>query len=392
MALPEAKSPRELALEAENRRLRRLLEEAGRDTGEARTLVEDQFAEFDRVSASLIRSGELLRRVLAGSGDCIKILDLDARLQFMSSGGRAVMEVDDFAPLAGCPWLEFWTGEYGPAARRAVAEAAAGRRGRFQGPCATAKGTPKWWDVQVLPLVGPDGKPEQLLSISTDITAQRLAEGHQRVLMQELEHRVKNTLALVQSVANQTFRDAASLDAARRIFTDRLLALGKAHEILTRTSWNSAGIDAIVGSVIAPYLDAGQRRFQVTGPEVSLAAKPALALTMALHELCTNALKYGALSAEHGRVLIEWKITGRRDDPRLRFVWTERDGPAVQPPQHKGFGSQLIERLLAAEFSGEVVLAFEAAGIVCAVDAPLAAIQQPQETDALSMPSAVAAE
>jgi hypothetical protein len=263
---------------------------------------------FARITDSLLQSGEFLRRVLASSGDCIKVLDLDARLQFMSSGGMVVMEIENFEPFVGCPWLDFWIGEFEPQARAAVEEARAGRTGRFQGFCKTAKGTPKWWDVQVVPLLGADGRPEQLLSVSTDITERKRADDRQRVLMQELEHRVKNTLALVQSISNQTFRDAASLDDARQTLTQRLLVLGKAHDLLTQTSWTSASIGTVIASATAPYVEPGRQRFSVAGPELSLAPKPALALTMALHELCTNAAKYGALSNGAGQVSIGWDV------------------------------------------------------------------------------------
>jgi PAS domain-containing protein len=259
------KSSRELQLEAEVDRLRGFVDEATRGANQAHALARDQYDQFERVSESLIRSGEFLRRVLAGSGDCIKVLDLDTRLQFMNTGGLVVMEIVEFEPFVGCPWLEFWTGQFETAARAAVETAKNGQVGRFQGFCATAKGTPKWWDVQVLPLVGLDGKPEQLLSISTDITERKRAEDHQRVLMQELEHRVKNTLALVQSIANQTFRDGPAMAEARETFAARLHALTEAHDLLIQTSWGSANIAAVVASVIAPHIDDQQTRFRIDG-------------------------------------------------------------------------------------------------------------------------------
>jgi two-component sensor histidine kinase len=193
--------------------------------------------------------------------------------------------------------------------------------------------------------------------------------------MQELEHRVKNTLALVQSISNQTFRDAASLDDARQTLTQRLLVLGKAHDLLTQTSWTSASIGTVIASATAPYVEPGRQRFSVAGPELSLAPKPALALTMALHELCTNAAKYGALSNGAGQVSIGWDVAEGEHGRRLHFAWAERGGPPVAAPSRKGFGTRLIERSLAAEFNGEVEIAYEPEGVVCRVEGVLASVQ-----------------
>lgn len=133
-------------------------------------LVDALNRELRAASPDLVGNGDLLRSVLAGCGDCIKVLDLDGRLQFMSEGGKRVMEVDDFSALKGCPWPDFWPGEGNEQAAAAVNSAKAGKTARFRGPANTAKGNPRYWDVQVSPIFGPDGQPAQLLSISRDIT------------------------------------------------------------------------------------------------------------------------------------------------------------------------------------------------------------------------------
>jgi hypothetical protein len=127
-------------------------------------------AELDAAGPGLTANDDLLRSVLSGCGDCIKILDLDGRLQFMSEGGKRVMEVDDFSSLKGCPWPDFWAGQGNLDAALAVEAAKLGETARFKGAADTAKGTPRYWDVQVSPIFGPDGKPIHLLSISRDIT------------------------------------------------------------------------------------------------------------------------------------------------------------------------------------------------------------------------------
>jgi hypothetical protein len=245
-----------------------------------------------RVSAN----DDLLRSVLSGCGDCIKILDLDGRLQFMSEGGKPVMEVDDFSSLKGCPWPDFWAGQGNLDAALAVEAAKLGETARFKGAADTAKGTPRYWDVQVSPIFGPDGKPIHLLSISRDITEEWRATSElkdsvqrQAVLADELQHRIKNTLAMVGAIANQTIR-GEDVVAAREAFAARLVVLGRSHDILTQTSWASAPILEVVNGALAAHRS-GDRRISISGPEVELQPKPALALALAIHELATNALK-----------------------------------------------------------------------------------------------------
>jgi PAS domain-containing protein len=190
--------------------------------------------ELAAASPELVGNSDVLRGILAGCGDCIKILDLDGRLQFMSDGGKRVMEVEDFSVLKGCPWPDFWQGEGSTQVHDAVAAAKAGRTGRFQNHANTAKGTPRYWDVQVSPILGADGAPAHLLSISRDITeewraAEELRKGAERhqFLAEELTHRVRNTLATVAAIAAQSFRGDAYKEG-RESFNARLQTLGAA--------------------------------------------------------------------------------------------------------------------------------------------------------------------
>jgi PAS domain S-box-containing protein len=169
-----------------------------------------------RAEAALQASEEFTRSILRSSTDCIKVLDTDARLRFMSAGGMDVMEVDDFGAIEGCDWRGFWSGPDHEKAREAVRTALAGGNARFQGHAPTVKGRPRWWDVAVTPIPGHDGSVDKLLSVSRDITETKQLEEHQRLLINELNHRVKNTLATVQSIASQTLRNAGTLDEAQR--------------------------------------------------------------------------------------------------------------------------------------------------------------------------------
>lgn len=281
-----------------------------------------------------------------------------------------VMEVDDFDAIAGCPWLSFWTEDTAPQAINAMAAARAGRSERFEGFCPTMKGSPRWWVVVVSPILGEDGRPEQLLSISRDITERRAAEEHQLLLLREMQHRVKNTLAMAQAVAVQTMRHAVDLPSAREALDGRLAALGEAHDLLVRDNWQSSRIDEVARKALGPYYD-GQR-ISMSGPPVRVSGRAALAIAMALNELATNATKYGALSNEAGLVSLSWSLT---EDASLDLAWRESGGPPVTAPTQRGFGSLLIERSLAGQFRGSSVVSFPADGAQWAFTAPLAELQ-----------------
>ena len=203
------------------------------------------------------------------------------------------------------------------------------------------------------------------------LTAEKRSADHQRLLIDELNHRVKNTLATVQSIATQTLRNALTTEEAREALETRLLALSRAHDVLTRENWEGASLSDIVAQAIAPYDPQGGGRFQVGGPDVRLLPRTALALAMAFQELATNAVKYGALSNPSGRVEIAWKTQSGDPTPRLDLCWSERDGPPVAAPERRGFGSRLIERSLARDLDGKVEIIFMSSGVTCTVNAPL---------------------
>ena len=567
----------------------------------------------------------LLRGLLAASSDCIKILDLDGNLIFMTEGGQRLMEVADFDDIRGCPWPDFWRGQANAEAKAAIAAARAGKQGHFEGFATTMAGTPKWWDVTITLIRTADGWPDKLLSVSRDITEARgadralresearfktfaqampnqvwsatpdgqlewfnhqvfaysglgyddlagdkwavmvhsddidaaakawaaslssgtpyeakfrlrredgafrwhlvralpiseeagrisrwigtntdiedhkmteaaLVESQQRVrfalnaadigtwdfdprsdtltwddrcyelfgltvgkpisfdvflagvhpedrqrtekacldamrpdgpqtydieyrtigfedgierwvsakgrawsqngettrfigtirdisklkraelqqqlLTSELEHRMKNMMAMVGAIASQTFRTAATKEEARTIFDARLHALNQAHNALTQSSWISAPMDIVVEGALAPHR-AGEGRIRTGGPAVELTAKQALSLALALHELATNAAKYGALRTPYGTIEVTWTCTPLDGGQMLRFCWLETGGPAVTPPSRRGFGSRLIESTLSSDFGGSVKIEFRPAGLVCSFETEL---------------------
>jgi len=311
------------------------------------------------------REARFMRSVLAASDDCIKVIDLDGKLSFMSEGGQRVMEVSDFNAIAGCPWPDFWQGEGNIDAKHAIAEAKAGRSYRFQGAANTAAGNPRYWDVKVSPIVGSDGQPESILSVSRDITELKVAEERQVLLAQELKHRMKNTIAMIQAIAGQTLRgDDISL-AAREAFNDRLRVLADAQDLLMPSAWARGPIRGVVERAVAPH---GLDRFDIVGPPRDISSKCAVALALALHEMATNSVKYGALRAD-GRVRVEWSADGE-----FRFTWAEAGGPKVQEPTRKGFGSRMIERVLVSYCRGTGSVEYKPEGLVFKLVAPLGAL------------------
>jgi PAS domain S-box-containing protein len=201
-----------------------------------------------------------------------------------------------------------------------------------------------------------------------DISERLRAQAQREVLLAELNHRVKNTLAVVQGIALQTFKGLDAAKDARLAFEGRLVALAGAHNMLTRTSWSHAALGEIVEEALGAKL-ASRDRIAVSGPLVLLPPKAALAVALALHELLTNAVKSGALSEEKGRITIDWSV--QSDPARFAITWTEQGGPPVTAPPRRGFGSRLIEQILADDLAGEVSLSFPSDGVVCRIEAPL---------------------
>ena len=231
-------------------------------------------------------------------------------------------------------------------------------------------GSQVWVSLTISPLRNANGVVVGASKIARDMTERRRADAHRKILIGELNHRVKNTLAVVQSIASQTLGHASTMEEARAAFGARLINLANAHDVLTRESWAGASLREIVGDAVKPYSGDGSR-FEVDGPNVQLSPSAALAISMALHELSTNAAKYGALSAEKGHVRVLWSIDVEEENRRLILRWEESGGPEVIPPKQKGFGSRLIERALASELGGEVRVQYEPAGLVCTINAPM---------------------
>jgi PAS domain S-box-containing protein len=231
-----------------------------------------------------------------------------------------------------------------------------------------------WFSIKA-PLRDSQGAVTGLVGVSVEITELKRLEHRLRVMVDELNHRVKNTLATVQAIAAQTLR-SVSLELYNA-FQDRLLALATAHDVLTRERWAGAELHDVVAGQLEPYAGTPGGRFEMSGPKIRLNSKAAITLAMGLHELAVNALKYGALSNDIGRIQIQWNITDT-EEPSLHFSWKERQGPAVEPPIRKGFGTRLIECILAPDLGGVIRLHFdEPQGVSCVIEAPLRQVTAP---------------
>lgn len=193
------------------------------------------------------------------------------------------------------------------------------------------------------------------------------------MLASELHHRVKNSLTVVQAIAHQTFKQPADIDQAKALFADRLRSLAGAHDLLMSEEAGGSSLRDVIRRSIEGSCGFDVERTRLSGPDVHLSSRQTLALSMIVHELCTNAVKYGALSNDRGTITISWDIQPSAAGKYLEWIWQEDGGPAVQPRERKGFGSKLIERIMSADLNGAATMEFAPAGVRCRVEALLAA-------------------
>jgi PAS domain S-box-containing protein len=341
--------------------------------------AESRHADLSAAHELLLKSSEFSRVILQTMTDRVSLLDLDGRIEFMNAGGQRAMGIDDFSQVAGRPWVEFWHEDEHGKAREAIEAAKAGHTAQFDGPANTVKGNRLYWEVTLSPIFGPDGKPIRLLSVSRNVTARHEAELHRRLLFEEMHHRIKNTLATVQAITHQSMRQSEDMAEAELSISQRLVAMGKAHDLLVLNEWISADIRDVVSDAVRAYIGNGAR-MTLEGPSIVVSSKAALTIAMLLHELCTNAFKHGAWSNRTGFIDITWQLTGQAFNLR----WAERGGPPVKPPSRRGFGSRLIETLLPTALDGRATLSFAPTGLVFELQAPSPALadQTPMKTPA----------
>jgi two-component sensor histidine kinase len=246
----------------------------------------------------------------------------------------------------------------------------------------------RFWHDKIYPIRRPDGGVTAVGIVVEEITARKRAEEHLRFLMRELSHRSKNLLAVIQAMAGQTAKSAENVGDFRRRFGERLMGLAASHDLLVNRNWLGASVEQLVRGQLAPFVDEQDPRLRIHGPEVDLRAEAAEAVGLAVHELATNSLKYGALSDQAGKVEIVWEVYGPEihpendgaakanatgdggtepDERRFRMDWIEYTIAPVSPPNHKGFGRTVIEHTVQATLRGSVT---RRAGLVSGAPGP----------------------
>jgi two-component sensor histidine kinase/CheY-like chemotaxis protein len=210
-----------------------------------------------------------------------------------------------------------------------------------------------------------------LAQAGIDAREREAADKLQKLILGELHHRIKNTLATVSAIASQSFRAATSVEHGQKAMEGRLMALGRAHDLLMQVSWSNASLADTFSGATEPYDSQGARRFHFNGPDIRITSGAVIALAMTVNELCTNTTKFGALSTPTGRVEVAWTVDDEKR--RLRLIWTEKGGPPVQPPKRRSFGTRMMESL-GQQLNGQVKLSYEPLGFIYSLDVPLSSV------------------
>ena len=234
-----------------------------------------------------------------------------------------------------------------------------------------------WWTYGFGP-IDFEGKVGGVLVVCNDVTSEHMARDALHLVNQELKHRVNNTLAILSAVATQTFRDPSS-KAELEKFLGRISAFARAHDLLTAANWAEAPLQDVIDTALTPYRTA-ERRFTVSGPALIVKSRQAFALSLVVHELATNALKYGALTIPSGQVSISWMAEDQEGTPRFVLIWQELGGPPASKPAGVGFGSRLIARVVKDDFKGSVDVSYASTGLICRLTAPLENLAPPSES------------
>nr|WP_280960052.1 PAS domain-containing protein [Aquibium carbonis] len=269
--------------------------------------------------------------------------------------GQGFIDLLDAVYASGEPYI----GKQVPVMLRQAGEAAPSKR---------------YIDFIYQPILSEDGEVSGIFVQGHDVTEQVEAERMQSLRHRELGHRLKNQLAMVQAIVNQTIRASTDLSTAGSTIAGRLQALSRAHESLITGTTGLTSVGEIARTTAEIHDHGSLQRFRIEGPPVEIASRSALSLSLILHELTTNAVKYGALSNENGRVHVTWDVAGDEDTRRFTLVWREVDGPPVSPPSRNGAGTRLIKAGLAGTVSSDVTVSFDVTGIVCRIDADFASM------------------
>lgn len=299
------------------------------------------------------------------------------------AGHPIIFANDAFLKLTGYPREEILAQSFGfVVSHTASTETLAKLDAEFEGGdgsddslevyCRRKDGSEFWAAIYISPVRDESGEVVQHFASFVDLSAHKNQEYEAEMLIDELNHRVKNTLSTVQGIVYQALRTASDPEVIRESIESRLFALSRSHDLLSREVWRSATLIDVVNEALKPFgvADGRAERFLISGENYRFRPKVVMALSIAINELATNAVKYGAFSNEAGKISISWAIEPSPDGNRLILHWQEKDGPPVSPPTRKGFGSRVLERGLAHELDGTVKLDYFPDGVHCTINIP----------------------
>ncbi len=337
-------------------------------------IVEQRTADLARAFESL-RAGEARFRLLVDGVSDYAIMMLDARGRIVSWSQGAERTTGYTADeIVGKPYDALFTPEEAAVGRPAEERRIASEQGRFDDERRRVRkdGSVFWASVVLTPLRREDGGLLGFAKIMRDTTERRKADERQKLMLRELDHRVKNNMAAVLAIVDHTARASRTLEEFTHSFRGRIMAMSRLHAMLAQTSWSGASLAELVRQTVEPYTQEREGRVVVRGEPLVLPAKAVSSVSMALHELATNAAKYGALSVPEGKVEITWRREpAEGGDELLRLRWVEEGGPHVDQPGRRGFGSELIETSLPFEMEGRANLEFAETGVRCELVVPL---------------------
>ena len=327
------------------------------------------------LAEALRASEEFSSTVLASSADCIKVLDCSGRVEFINEQGLRLLETGDPTIMTGKLWPDMWPEKDRPMVQAAIEKANAGETGHFSALYPTAKGTPKWWDILITPMRDSEGRIHKLVATTRDITGAKEAERQIKLLLCEVNHRAKNMLSVVEAIARHTA--AADRDDFIERFAERVQSLAASQDLLVKNDWRGVDLHQLALSQLGHFEDLVDKRIELRGPHLLVSASAAQALGMALHELATNAGKYGALSDCSGRVEVCWRLESGGDvGGTFAISWRERGGPFVRAPVSSGFGSTVLCRVAKESLDAQVELDYASTGLVWRLRCPAVEVRE----------------
>lgn len=327
-----------------------------------------------RRELTLLRDIRLQAEMLNVSVDCIKLLRPDGTLLQMNRAGCLALNVGEESGL-GLEWLHLLPGESHQAGRLALRKAQQGENARFLGVSQLPGQDPRYWDNMLTPVKNVEGDVEAILCVSRDVTVERASERRIASLLHELAHRSKNMLAVVQALIRRTVPDPQAPFVA--VLGQRIAAIARNQDLLINGQWSGITIETLLASQTAVIGDVDHKRLLLHGADgLRLLPETAERIGLAIHELTTNAIKYGALSNESGTVTIDWAILEQGGGDRFRLAWREKGGPLVQAPAAPGFGTAVIERNPRAVRGASVTYRHEPDGVTWTFEAPVSSIME----------------